>query len=260
MSDNMKTTKEIFDELKKPFKPEDLEWRIGKKSKDKTKATVFTYIDARAIQERLDSTVGPDKWTVEYIPVDLGSVEENGAQKAVKGFLASLTLEMPDGTVIKRTDGSNCTDFEPFKGGISGALKRVASTFGIGRYLYKLPKTWVPIDQWGNFTPPRLPQWALPEDYEYPETENTTSQNFVAQQNRMPSESQNIQSTPQSQGNGEETVFTAGKYRGKPVSSVTDFGYLTWVVNKSNMAEGIKNAASRVLADLQMEAYEGEPA
>ena len=43
------------------------------------------------------------------------------------------------------------------------------------------------------------------------------------------------------------------------VISVTDFGYLTWVVNKSRFSEEVKNAAAKVLADQQAAMYD-EPA
>lgn len=44
-----------------------------------------------------------------------------------------------------------------------------------------------------------------------------------------------------------EVTFSGGKYAGKPVSSVTDFGYLKWVVEKSNMKPDVKEAAQGVL-------------
>ena len=46
-----------------------------------------------------------------------------------------------------------------------------------------------------------------------------------------------------------EVVFNGGKYAGKPVKTVTDFGYLKWVVEKSSMKPEIKKAAQDVLDD-----------
>ncbi len=44
------------------------------------------------------------------------------------------------------------------------AFKRAASCFGLGRYLYNLSETWVPLDEQGKSTGfPTLPQWALPK-------------------------------------------------------------------------------------------------
>lgn len=245
--------KEILEALQKPFKPEDIDWRIGRKSKDKTKGEVLAYMNARAVMERLDEAVGVDKWEISYTPIDMGTMTQETYKGTttvpVKGFLATITLHLPDGDV-SRSDGANCTDFEPFKGGLSGAFKRAASAFGIGRYLYKLPATWVPIDQYGNFEPPRMPEWALPEGYQY----STAQKSAPVQQYSQPKPSQ-----PATNGNG-EVMFTHGKYSGKPVRSVTDAGYLTWVVNKSNFSEDVKSEAAKVIADMQMKMYGDEPA
>jgi hypothetical protein len=44
------------------------------------------------------------------------------------------------------------------------AFKRSASCFGLGRYLYNLPETWVTLDGQGKLTRlPALPNWALPK-------------------------------------------------------------------------------------------------
>jgi hypothetical protein len=44
------------------------------------------------------------------------------------------------------------------------AFKRAASCFGLGRYLYNLTETWVPLDGRGKPTRlPELPNWALPK-------------------------------------------------------------------------------------------------
>ena len=44
-----------------------------------------------------------------------------------------------DGRWIYKENGASQTDIESFKGGISGAFKRVASSgYGIGRYLYNI--------------------------------------------------------------------------------------------------------------------------
>jgi hypothetical protein len=42
------------------------------------------------------------------------------------------------------------------------AFKRAGSCFGLGRYLYNLPETWVPLDGQGKpIRLPALPDWAL---------------------------------------------------------------------------------------------------
>lgn len=46
-----------------------------------------------------------------------------------------------------------------------------------------------------------------------------------------------------------EVCYTGGQYAGKPVKSVTDFGYLKWTVEKSKFSPEIKNAAKEVLSN-----------
>ena len=53
-----KTVEEIFEQLREPFPPHDIQWRIGQKSKDGKKAMVLPYVTNRAIMERLDKVVG----------------------------------------------------------------------------------------------------------------------------------------------------------------------------------------------------------
>ena len=51
---------------------------------------------------------------------------------------------------------------EAEKGQASDSFKRSAVLWGIGRYLYYLPNTWVDIDTNNKFKAPKLPKWALP--------------------------------------------------------------------------------------------------
>lgn len=103
------------------------------------------------------------------------------------GFLQGITIRLSETYSITKFDGADRTNFESTKGGISGALKRAAVLFGIGRYLYNLDEVWVNItdrknttndiyvsqkdkrdstkDIRGFFTPPTLPDWALPDNY-----------------------------------------------------------------------------------------------
>lgn len=51
---------------------------------------------------------------------------------------------------LEKTDGAENTDYEPVKGGLSDAMKRAASQWGIGRYLYKLGTPWVDVEFFGK--------------------------------------------------------------------------------------------------------------
>ena len=252
------TNKEFIEKLTAPFKPEEILWRVGKKSKDKTKGLAFAYIDGRAVQKRLDAVAGPDKWSVSYTPIDMGAITVstyNGeAQKVIKGFIATLQIELPEGGCITKQDGANIPDFEPVKGGISDSFKRVAAACGVGRYLYDLPQTWVPIDQWGNITQvPKLPAWAMPKGSNQAEP---PVQEAVSAPSEYPSEYDDpfageypepMESTMSEPVGSAEITFPSGKYKGQPVSKVHDFGYLRWVVSSSQFRPDIKNAAQGVL-------------
>lgn len=54
--------------LSKPFAPEDLEWRLQQTFEDKMRGIAVPYVTNRAIQNRLDESVGPENWYNEYKP------------------------------------------------------------------------------------------------------------------------------------------------------------------------------------------------
>lgn len=164
-NETKQTVSNLYGILKRPFSSKDIQWRIGRKNKKGDKAIVLAYVDARAIQERLDEAF--DTWNTFYEAVDMGTIDvntHNGTEtKPIKGFFCTIEGTV-NGIKFHRTDGGDCTDFEPFKGGMSSAFKRAGAALGIGRYLYDLGETWVNIDEYGKFNPPQLPDWALPED------------------------------------------------------------------------------------------------
>ena len=147
---------ETQEKLQAKFPAHEVKCRLGATTGDKTKGMPLFYIDARAVQGRLDEVFGWDGWTVAYREI------------GTKGVLCRLCVkvEAVEGWVAKE-DGADITDIEPTKGGISDALRRVAASgFGIGRYLYEVKADWVPIVQHGNSyrfaSRPQLPASALP--------------------------------------------------------------------------------------------------
>jgi hypothetical protein len=139
-----------FAELSQPFPAKDVEWRIQKKSKDGRKALVIAYHDARTVMDVLDRAVGPSNWQDSY------------RAGASGGVICRLEVRF-DGEWIAKEDGAENTNVEAIKGGISDAFKRAGVKWGIGRYLYDVPATWVNLkNEYGDFDPPRLPPWALP--------------------------------------------------------------------------------------------------
>ena len=159
-----------LNDLKKPFPSKDIEWRLqqcGEKTDGNIWGKCLAYITSRAVQERLDEVCGTDGWRSEI-------------RKDGNAYLCTLSIRVKheDGSVewISRTDGADATDIESVKGGISGAIKRAAVQFGIGRYLYDLEEGWVTVCENGRYfgktktnkqfrwNPPELPVWALPEE------------------------------------------------------------------------------------------------
>ena len=137
--------------LKNPFDPKFVKYRVGATSKDKKKGIALFYIDSREVQKRLDDVCGIDGWQCKMTPSE-------------KGVICELSIRMPNGTWITKTDGGEYTEkVTPFKGGCSDALKRAAVQFGIGRYLYYIPNKWYPLNEYKTFeTIPELPDFANP--------------------------------------------------------------------------------------------------
>lgn len=116
--------------LTRPLTADEIEWKIISSKNGTT--TIAPYIDARAVMARLDEAFGPFGWQVQYRPAQVG-------QEA--GIIASILVKHPEtGEWIAKEDGSAPSDMEPFKGAISGALKRAATAWGIGRELYTYPR------------------------------------------------------------------------------------------------------------------------
>ncbi len=131
-----------FVKLAAPFPPTQVSWRVGATSADKKSGLALAYIDARDVMERLDGICGPAGWQVRY---------PHAGQKTVCEIGISIIRE-PEGTVewIWKADGAGDTDVEGEKGALSDALKRAASRWGIGRYLYSLGNVWVQIEPAGR--------------------------------------------------------------------------------------------------------------
>lgn len=101
---------------------------------------------------------------------------ENEFKELHKGIICGISATI-NGRKITKWDGADPTNFEATKGGISNSMKRAAVQWKIGRYLYSLKEEWVVINERrqndkdiyvkdknvkGYFSPPKLPNWALP--------------------------------------------------------------------------------------------------
>lgn len=125
---------EIIKILTAPWKKDEIKWRVGSMTKDKTKALPLAYIDARTVMERLDNAVGVVNWQDRY--------EFSGTRT-----ICYLSLRL-DGEWICKADGAGDSDIEGEKGGISDAFKRASVKWGMGRELYELKCRWMPCNEY----------------------------------------------------------------------------------------------------------------
>lgn len=142
-----KTLADYLPALAAEFGPDEVEFLP--KAVSGGMALGLPYIDARDVMRRFDSVVGPANWQF-----DFDVLSPDG--KMVRGKLTVLG-------VTKCDAGEAGGEEEPLKSAVSDALKRCAVHFGVGRYLYYLPRVRAPFDaQKRRFIePPRLDATAV---------------------------------------------------------------------------------------------------
>ena len=120
-----------LEDLKKelPYK-----WRV--QSSRYGKANCVAYIDARDAQDLLDEVVGPENWQSLFY-------EENGLLFCKVGIccdgVKAGTGEDSYYQWIWKSDTGSESKVEKDKGHVSDAFKRACVSWGIGRFLYRLP-------------------------------------------------------------------------------------------------------------------------
>ena len=103
---------DIWKQLKEPFEPALIHWRIGATSGDKKSGIALAYIDARDVMKRLDDVVGTVNWQCRY---------------PFAGCCEIGIRESGD-TWIWKSNGAGETDVEGEKGQYSDAFKRAAES------------------------------------------------------------------------------------------------------------------------------------
>jgi hypothetical protein len=224
--------------LRSPFDPRYLSWRIMRSgiSSGKPWATIACYVDARAVQDRLDKVCGPAGWKQEF-------------KKEGNGFLCGLSIFDPVSSQwVTKWDGSDETDVEAFKGGISKALVRAASAWGIARYLYDLGEGYAEFvdkntpgaiyakieGQAYYWLPPQLPAWALPEGEA--QTEPPIGSLITTAPESKPASVVTLTTQAQTESKqahaGSDYVIPFGKFKGKKLSEIKESeirGYIAWM-------------------------------
>ena len=130
-----KTPEELRAVLSAPFSSSDIEWRVSATNAEKTQGLAVPYVTNRAIQNRLDDTVGIDGWYNDFRPWKNGSAQ-----------LCGISIFFPQlEQCLTKWDGADDSEFESVKGGLSDSMKRAAVEWSIGRYLYGMTQVWVTV-------------------------------------------------------------------------------------------------------------------
>lgn len=164
--------KAILDKLEEPFDPDLIYWKPQAISKSKEKAIAAAYADPRAYSDRFNEVLTPAGWSCHYEVTTIDPIFDEKQTEKWKQFpykgkvlvVATITIEG-----IGQNSGtgeSDALDENAITSAEAQAFKRAATRFGLGRYLYDLPKNqWVPYDDTSRriTDPPELPDWAIPK-------------------------------------------------------------------------------------------------
>lgn len=122
---------DLIAQLSEPFPTDQIKWRAGATNHDKTKAIALPYAEARAYEDRLNTTC-PGHWHVDFQPWGDNRI------------ICRLTIHN-----LTRSSTGEAGDANPDIAGTSAeaqAFKRACSKYGLGRYLYDQPTTWIDYD------------------------------------------------------------------------------------------------------------------
>ncbi len=220
------TLSKIVEALSEPFPAAYVEWKPQQVSKDGGKALAAAYVDARRYQERLD-LVCPD-WSSRIELMAEGRVAK------VSLTIAGITRED-----VGEADGN---DPNTVTTAVAQAFKRACAAFGLGRYLYFLPMTWVDYDSQKRklLNTPTLPDWALSPADRLEKSTRSAVQREAAEKG-LQGESQPPQPPPAPVADDEaiapgEAVIHFGKMSGKTIADVwasgpVGQGWLRWCAN-----------------------------
>jgi hypothetical protein len=119
------------------------------------RALAVAYIDARCVMDRFDAVVGVAGWCDRYEIISDG------------GIVCTIGVKVGGEWIFKSDVGGESQqpdEDDRRKAAFSDALKRAAVHWGVGRYLYSLPRQWCDFDPRTKAfaRPPALPSWALP--------------------------------------------------------------------------------------------------
>jgi len=155
-------------ELEVPFAPDQVQWRVTNTTNDKKRGQVVPYADPRAYTDRLNVLFSPQGWTREYKIETMNNITRvKKGESIISGkVLVTCTVTIIGLWSHSGTGEEWADDDNGMTSADAQAFKRACSCFGLGRYFYDFPATWVDLDQ--NRQPARTPMlsaWALPENW-----------------------------------------------------------------------------------------------
>ena len=241
--------KEIVAALQEPFDPEIVQWKPGAISKDRTRAMALAYVDSRCYMERLDRAA--PGWEDDYQVITLPDRVVVICRLTVAGV-----TRIGDGEALL-TDHEGKPDPNAVTSASAQAFKRACSKFGLGRYLYDLPRVWVDYDPDKRyFTRDALAELlALLTDGTPPKSRSTAQR---APRHPAASTGGNGNGT---NGNGKRDAKAIqvkfGKYQGKTLGEIAkeDPDYIAWLAENWQWETG-RRAAAAVLAHIRAKAAE----
>lgn len=130
-----KTLSNVYKDLSNVFLKRDIKLKPSNIQESSGRALALAYVDSRVYEERLDKVIGPDNWKVVYKPLGKNSL------------VCSLTIL---GVTKEDVGEYEERDRNPWTSAKAQAFKRACSSFGLGRYLYNLPKIWEDFNSKNN--------------------------------------------------------------------------------------------------------------
>jgi hypothetical protein len=159
-------TDALFTQLAEPFGLSEIKWRVTHTTHDGTRGAVIAFADPRAYTDRLNQLFTPSGWTRNYDVTAVSAVSRQKRDKVIQTGKVLVTCTLTIARLGTHTgSGEQWADEQnAMTSAEAQAFKRASSCFGLGRYLYNLPETWVTLDDRGRpIKLPTLPAWALPK-------------------------------------------------------------------------------------------------
>ena len=112
-------------------------WREANRAKNGKSAQCLAYLDARDVMDLLDNTCGKAGWKSEFFVL----------QDRLYGMISIEVEHKHQGSIwVSKSDVGTESNTEREKGNASDAFKRAAVHWGIGRFLYRMDRVWVNVN------------------------------------------------------------------------------------------------------------------